>query len=99
TEAVLWVRADNGADVANLAADVATDANFTNIVATLRGATSRDSNFTLKLQAGALTLDTRYFYRFRGPDGATSPTGQFATAPAPQQRDAGPLAFMGDADG
>ena len=86
TEAVLWVRADNGGDVANLAADVATDANFTNIVATLRGATSRDSDFTLKLQAAALTPHTRYFFRFRGPGGDTSPTGQFVTAPAPTSR-------------
>jgi alkaline phosphatase D len=83
-EAVLWVRAaENSGGGTNLSADVATDADFANIVAALHGATSRDSDFTLKLQVGALTPHTRYFYRFRTSDGVTSPTGQFSTAPAP----------------
>ncbi len=98
-EAVLWVRADNSGGTANLSAEVATDADFANIVATLNGATSRDSDFTLKLQVGALTPHTRYFYRFRAGDGVTSPTGQFATAPAASQRAAVKFGFSGDADG
>jgi phosphodiesterase/alkaline phosphatase D-like protein len=98
-EAVLWVRADDSGGTTNLSADVATDADFANIVATLKGATSRDGDFTLKLQVGALTPHTRYFYRFRASDGVTSPTGQFATAAAPSQRAAVKFGFSGDADG
>jgi phosphodiesterase/alkaline phosphatase D-like protein len=98
-EAVLWVRADNSGRTTNLSADVATDADFANTVATLHGATSRESDFTLKLQIGALTPHTRYFYRFRASDGATSPTGQFSTAPAGSQRVAVKFGFSGDADG
>ena len=86
TDAILWTRGDNGGSATSLTADVATDADFANIVATLNGATSRDSDFTLKLQVGALTPHMRYFYRFRASDGVTSPVGQFVTAPAPSQR-------------
>ena len=99
TEAVLWVRADDSGGTANLTADVATDADFANIVAMLNGATSRDSDFTAKLLVGALAPHTRYFYRFRISDGIASPTGQFATAPAPQQRASVRFGFSGDADG
>jgi hypothetical protein len=99
TEAVLWVRADNSGGATNLIADVATDADFANIVATLDGVTSRDSDFTLKLRAGTLTPHTRYFYRFRASDGVTSPIGQFSTAPAASQRAGVKFGFSGDADG
>ena len=99
TEAVLWVRADDRGGIANLTADVATDADFPNIVAMLSGATSRDSDFTAKLLVGALAPIRRYFCRFRISDGIASPTGQFATAPAPQQRASVRFGFSGDADG
>jgi phosphodiesterase/alkaline phosphatase D-like protein len=98
-EAVLWVHADNSGDTTNLSADVATDADFANIVATLHGATSRDSDFTLKLQVGALMPHTQYFYRFRATDGVTSPIGRFSTGPAASQRAAVKFGFSGDADG
>ncbi len=99
TDAVLWTRADNGGNITSLTAQVATDPDFANIAATLNDTTSPDSDFTLKLQVGALSPHTRYFYRFRTSDGVTSPTGQFATAPAPQQRVGVRFAFSGDADG
>src|SRR5947207_8020042 len=99
TDAILWTRADNGGRIADLTALVATDADFANIVATLSGTTSADSDFTLKLRAAALTANTQYYYRFLGPGGVASPTGQFTTAPAANQRVKVRFGFSGDADG
>src|SRR5882724_11430350 len=99
TEAILWTRADNGGSTTSLTAQVATDQGFANIVATLGGTTGSDSNFTLKLLASGLAANTRYYYRFLAPSGVVSPTGQFATAPAPNQRAAVKFGFSGDADG
>src|SRR6266550_6463948 len=91
--------ADSGGRIADLTALVATDADFANIVATLSGTTSADSDFTLKLPAAGLTANTRYYYRFLGPGGVASPTGQFTTAPAANQRVKVKFGFSGDADG
>jgi len=99
TDAILWTRADNGGSTTSLTAQVATDQGFANIVATLGGTTGSDSNFTLKLLASGLAANTRYYYRFLAPSGVVSPTGQFATAPAPNQRAAVKFGFSGDADG
>jgi alkaline phosphatase D len=99
TDAILWTRAENGGRITDLTALVATDANFANIVATLSGTTSADSDFTLKLRAAGLTANTRYYYRFLGPGGVASPTGQVTTAPAANQRVRVKFGFSGDADG
>src|SRR5262245_32848594 len=99
TDATLWTRADDGGSTTSLMAQVATDQGFANIVATLSGATKSDSDFTLKLPASGLAANTRYYYRFLAPSGAVSPTGQFVTAPAPNQRAAVKFGFSGDADG
>jgi alkaline phosphatase D len=86
TDAILWTRADNDGSTTNLTAQVATDQGFANIVVTLGGTTRADSDFTLRLLASALATNTRYYYRFLAPSGVVSPTGQFVTAPAPNQR-------------
>jgi phosphodiesterase/alkaline phosphatase D-like protein len=99
TDAILWTRVDDGESIANLTAQIATDAGFANVVATLDGATRPDSDFTLKLQVAGLAPNTRYYYRFRGPGGVISPTGQFSTAPAANQRAGVRFGFSGDADG
>src|SRR5436190_7587312 len=99
TEAILWTRADNGGSATSLTAQVATDQGFANIVATVGGTTASDSDFTLKLLASGLAANTRYYYRFLVPSGVVSPAGQFATAPAPNQRAAVKFGFSGDADG
>jgi PhoD-like phosphatase len=99
TDAILWTRADNDSSTTNLTAQVATDQGFANIVVTLGGTTRADSDFTLKLLASGLAANTRHYYRFLAPSGVLSPTGQFATAPAPSQRAAVKFGFSGDADG
>jgi len=86
TDAILWTRAENGGSTTSLTAQIATDQGFANIVATVGGTTASDSEFTLKLLASGLAANTRYYYRFLAPSGVVSPTGQFATAPAPNQR-------------
>jgi hypothetical protein len=99
TDAIVWTRADSGGSTTSLTAQVATDQGFANIVATLGGTTGSDSDFTLKLLASGLAANTRYYYRFLAPSGGVSPTGQFVTAPAPNQRAAVKFGFSGDADG
>src|SRR5215469_4864317 len=99
TDAILWTRADNGGSATSLTAQVATDKGFASIIATLSGTTGSDSDFTLKLLASGLAANTRYYYRFLAPGGVISPTGQFVTAPTPNQRAAVKFGFSGDADG
>jgi len=99
TDAILWTRADNGGSTTRLTAQVATDQGFANIVATLSGTTGPDSDFALKLLASGLAANTRYYYRFLASSGVVSAIGQFATAPAPDQRAAVKFGFSGDADG
>jgi alkaline phosphatase D len=99
TDAILWTRADNGGSPMNLTAQVATDLGFGSIVAKISGATTADSDFTLKLHVAGLAANTRYFYRFVAVDGVISPIGQFTTAPAANQRVEVKFGFSGDADG
>jgi alkaline phosphatase D len=99
TDAILWTRVANGGDSTELVAQIATDPGFNNIAATLRGNTGADSDFTLKLDATGLSANTHYYYRFIAPDGATSQTGQFTTAPTATQKVDVKFGFSGDADG
>jgi alkaline phosphatase D len=99
SEAILWTRAENGGSPTELKAQIATDAFFANLVETRTGATSAAADFTLKLPATDLASNTRYFYRFLAPDGSASATGQFTTAPAPNDKAEVRFAFSGDADG
>src|ERR1700726_1005465 len=98
-DVILWTRAENGGSPTELKAQIATDAFFANIVETRTGATSAAADFTLKLPATDLASNTRYFYRFLAPDGSASATGQFTTAPAPNEKAEVRFAFSGDADG
>ena len=99
TDAILWTRAENGGSPTDLTAQVATDPGFSKIVSTTSGTANGDSDFTLKLDATGLTANTQYYYRFLARDGVTSATGQFTTAPAPDQRVDVKFGFSGDADG
>jgi alkaline phosphatase D len=99
TDAVLWTRAENGGAPTHLTAQVATDPGFVNIVSRLSGTTSEANDFTLKLDATELTSNTRYYFRFVAPDGVTSSTGQFTTAPTPSEKVDVRFGFSGDADG
>ncbi|ORZ36129.1 PhoD-like phosphatase-domain-containing protein [Catenaria anguillulae PL171] len=61
---------------------VATDAQFTNIVRTAAVVTSTEVDYTVKVDATGLQPSTSYFYRFIAA-GTTSPVGQTRTfAPA-----------------
>lgn len=101
--AVLWTRTSSVLDgatglVANLSAQIATDANFSNIVQTLSGSSDAGRDFTLKLTASGLAAGGTYFYRFT--DGSsTSAVGRFTTAPAASAAAAVKFGFTGDADG
>ena len=99
SEVILWTRAENGGAPIELKAQIATDASFANIVETRTGATSAAADFTIKLAATDLAGNAHYFYRFVAPDGSASPTGQFTTAPAPNEKAEVRFAFSGDADG
>jgi phosphodiesterase/alkaline phosphatase D-like protein len=98
-EVILWTRAENGGAPIALKAQIATDASFANIVEIRTGATSAAADFTVKLAATDLASNTHYFYRFVAPDGGASATGQFTTAPAPNEKVEVRFAFSGDADG
>ncbi len=98
TDAILWTRAENGSSPTDLTAQVARNPGFADIVSTISGTATADSDFTLKLDASGLTANTQYFYRFLAHDGVTSATGQFTTAPAPDQRVDVKFGFSGDAD-
>src|SRR5438270_9424705 len=98
-DVILWTRAENGGAPIELKAQIATDASFASIVATRTGSTSAAADFTVKLAATDLASNTHYFYRFVAPDGSASSTGQFTTAPAPNEKVEVRFAFSGDADG
>jgi phosphodiesterase/alkaline phosphatase D-like protein len=98
TDAILWTRAENGGSPTDLTAQVATDPGFGNIVSTISGTANGDSDFTLKLDATGLTANTLYYYRFLAPNGVTSATGQFTTAPTPNEKVDVKFGFSGDAD-
>ena len=99
SEVILWTRAENGGVPIELKAQIATDASFANVIETRAGATSAAADFTVKLAATDLASNTHYFYRFVAPDDSASPTGQFTTAPAPNEKLEVRFAFSGDADG
>jgi phosphodiesterase/alkaline phosphatase D-like protein len=98
TDAILWTRGENGGRPTDLTAQVARDLGFADIISTISGTATADSDFTLKLDAPGLTANTQYFYRFLAADGVTSATGQFTTAPTPDQRVDVKFGFSGDAD-
>jgi phosphodiesterase/alkaline phosphatase D-like protein len=98
-EVILWTRAENGGAPIELKSQIATDASFADIVATRTGSTSVAADFTVELAATDLASNTHYFYRFVAPDGSASATGQFTTAPAPNEKAEVRFAFSGDADG
>ncbi|NDK90862.1 alkaline phosphatase [Gordonia desulfuricans] len=66
--------------------EIARDESFGTVVASGSAQAVADADFTVKVDAGGLSPDTRYAYRFRvtsGPaSGAVSPIGHTRTAPA-----------------
>lgn len=78
---VLWTHAENmvaGGDVA-LTWEVATDANFSAIVATGSIIAEEENDNTAQVIANGLTEGTEYFYRFVSDSGETTQTGRTKT--------------------
>jgi alkaline phosphatase D len=83
----------------NLTAQISTNPNFRRIFSSLKGVTSPDRDYTLKLNVKGLKSATRYYYRFLTDSGKLSPVGTFKTAPRKNQKVAVRFGFSGDADG
>jgi alkaline phosphatase D len=92
---VLWTRAEpvEAIEAVNLSVQVALDDRFDNIVMDTLVHTDAQSDYTVRVYLNGLQPDTRYYYRFIGPDSATSRLGQTRTAPHPDQAKAVSMAF------
>ena len=79
---ILWTRVTPTAaeGPVQVAWQLASDADFANIVAEGSGATSADVDYTVKVDAEGLNAGSTYYYRFKTGD-KTSPTGKTRTLP------------------
>jgi alkaline phosphatase D len=77
---LLWTRyvAKGGA---RLAAEIAESKTFDKVVAGGEAIASPDTDFTAKVKIDGLAPGRWYFYRFRAPNGETSPVGRTRTLP------------------
>ncbi len=64
---------------------VATDPNMQNVIAEYKAFTSRDRDFTVKIDARRLSPDTTYYYQFYA-QGEASPIGRTRTLPVDTDR-------------
>lgn len=69
-------------DVINVDWEVATDEQFTNVVASGTFTTDSSRSFTIKQDVTGLSANTSYYYRFEAPSGAYSAVGRTKTAPS-----------------
>ena len=76
---ILWTRAtpERDGDVV-VEWEIATDENFSSVIASGSGTTTADVDYTVKVDAQGLEAATEYFYRFKSGD-AVSPTGRTRT--------------------
>jgi alkaline phosphatase D len=81
---ILWTHAKilNSTAPVPLRWQVATDSNFTNIVAGGPISSTESTGFTVKVDAVGLSAGAEYFYRFLGDRGASSTVGTTRTLPA-----------------
>lgn len=93
--AVLWTRLQQ---TATITAEVALDADFTELVFQGAVTTSAASDYTAKVLATSLSPSQLYSYRWVSQDGA-SQTGTFKTALAGSDQGGVRFAFSGDSDG
>lgn len=79
---IIWTRVtpQNDARVVTVNWEVATDANFSNMVHTGSTVAQTSSDFTVKIDLQQLSFDTTYYYRFVS-NGTTSPVGITKTLP------------------
>lgn len=77
---ILWTRITTSASSDTVQWQIATDANFSNIVNSGTETTDATKDFTVKVDAAGLQADTWYYYRFAA-NGIYSVTGRTRTAP------------------
>jgi alkaline phosphatase D len=79
---ILWTRVTPTAEDGDVQVEwqIASDAEFANIIAEGAGATTADVDYTVKVDAEGLQAGTTYYYRFMTGD-KTSPTGKTRTLP------------------
>lgn len=82
---LLWTRRPpvQAAPAKNLTVEVASDREFTNVVATSSAAVSAANDWTCRILAAGLKPSSVYWYRFVDEDGHGSRIGRTCTAPAP----------------
>jgi alkaline phosphatase D len=78
---VLWTRVEGADNAASLVCQVASDAEFGNIVSESEALAAADWDYTVRVLVVGLESDRQYFYRFIGPDGSVSRVGRTRTAP------------------
>ncbi|HET8704734.1 MAG TPA: alkaline phosphatase D family protein, partial [Pseudomonadales bacterium] len=85
---ILWTRYPSTKEQERLRLEVATDANFDNIVAIENVSVFRENDYCVKVRVINLKPATYYYYRFmsvQGMHAIGSPTGRTKTAPANDQ--------------
>jgi alkaline phosphatase D len=79
---ILWTRRPfEGAGSQHLIAEVALDADFAHVVATVRVPVLKEADWTCRVLAAGLKPSTVYWYRFTDETGAGSRIGRTITAP------------------
>lgn len=81
---LLWTRIDSG--VTEIVADVATDELFTDVLAVETAAVSASADHCATVEVTGLPSGRSLWYRFRTPDGASSPVGRTRTLPEEPER-------------
>lgn len=89
---IIWTRvtpdaeseATQGALVAKVNWRIATDPELQQVVASGEEYTSKNKDFTIKVDVKGLKPDTQYYYQFSSEGGAVSPLGQTKTLPVGQ---------------
>lgn len=101
--AILWTRTEDPktreGTPTNLTAQLSQTPNFEQISHSFKGTTNPNRDNTIKLEATGLLSNTRYYYRFIAPNGASSQIGRFKTAPNKTDQVAIKFGFSGDSDG
>ena len=77
---ILWTRLTTTDPTVTVTYEVASDPEFTNLVAQGQAEASADGDHTVHVDPTGLTPDTRYYYRFQA-QGQTSTTGRTRTLP------------------
>jgi len=105
-QAILWTRTFDKIDstgrtgvAESVVVEVATDETFGKLVYTATGATSADSDYSVKFKAEGLSANTTYSYRFKAQNGEISGVGRFRTLPDAAAAVAVHLGHSGDNDG